>query len=77
MIDDLNKSLLDWLQDVKDKNPGEFLLRKLAKLRMRFVVALIQSWNNSQDELSSGKPMTEPAQAPVGGTRVTRLTRLN
>jgi len=67
MIDDLNKSLLDWLQDVKDKNPGEFLLGKLAKLRMRFVVALIQSWNNSQDELSSGKPMTEPAQAPVGG----------
>ena len=42
MIDDLNKSLLDWLQDVKDKNLSEFLLGKLAKLRMRFVVSLIQ-----------------------------------
>ena len=43
MIDDLNKYLLDWLQDVKDKGPGELLLGKLSKLRMTFVVALVQS----------------------------------
>ena len=60
MIDELNSSLLDLLQSVRDRDLGEFLLGKLSRLRMKFVVALVKSWDDSQDEPPSGEPMSEP-----------------